>query len=97
MNTKQDHISYWQYQDGWHYRIELLRKDKARAWEYSPEHVGWFCWAYPADDDEFREFIATLPSASAEHRFNGGDPMFTVFIRDKNCAQKFANKYKLKI
>lgn len=90
-------VLYWQYQDGWKYQIDCLRKSKERAWEYDPCSVGWFCWTYPSNDDEFKEFMSKLESAEYTFRFNGGDPMYTVFIKDKNDAHAFANAFGLKI
>jgi len=73
------HIRYWQYDDGY---SQITVFDKTR--------VGWFCWVYTDDDAEFVIWMATnCPSADCSSRFNSGDPIFTVLIRDKDEAAYF--------
>jgi hypothetical protein len=44
---------------------------------------GWYCWVYPEDDAEFADWMAeNCPSSECTHRFNSGDPMWTVYIKD---------------
>jgi hypothetical protein len=44
---------------------------------------GWYCWVYPSDDAEFADWMAeNCPSSEYTHRFNSGDPMWTVYIKD---------------
>ena len=51
---------------------------------------GWTCWVYAADDDEFREWMTRMcPTADVCHRFNSGDPMTTVYIKDDKEAILF--------
>jgi len=45
---------------------------------------GWTCWVYPDDDHEFEQWMDQhCPSAEYTHRFNSGDPMYTVSISDE--------------
>lgn len=55
---------------------------------------GWYCWAYPSNDAEFVAWMVQhCPGAQVEHRFNGGDPMFTVHIKDEHEATVFQLKW----
>jgi hypothetical protein len=94
MNTK---IEHWKYNDGWHYTTTLVRVDPSIAWEFGQQYVGWSCWVYPSNDADFEDYMQTLKSAEAISRFNGGDCMYTVWIRDKNDADAFSRKFNLKL
>ena len=51
---------------------------------------GWYCWVYPQDDHQFTDWmIINCPTADVIHRFNSGDPMFTVHITDDQEATLF--------
>lgn len=55
-----------------------------------PVPRGWYCWVYPEDDRAFEEWMArTCPTADVTHRFNSGNPMYTVFIKDDTEAMLF--------
>jgi hypothetical protein len=55
---------------------------------------GWSCWVYPKDDTEFYEWMGRMcPSADITHRFNSGDPMWTVNITNDKEAMLFTLKY----
>lgn len=90
-------IKHWRYEDGWRHMISVMAEDPANPWEYSHWNVGWFCWVYPSIDEDFELYMRTLTSAECNHRFNSGDPMYTVHITDKNDAHRFAEKFNLKL
>ena len=51
---------------------------------------GWYCWVYPKDDNEFEEWMSkNCPTADCTRRFNSGDPMTTVYIKDDKEAMVF--------
>ena len=51
---------------------------------------GWSCWVYPRDDREFEEWMTRMcPTADWTHRFNSGDPMYTVNITKDSEATAF--------
>jgi hypothetical protein len=51
---------------------------------------GWTCWVYPDDDNEFVEWMNRMcPTADVTHRFNSGDPMYTVNISKDSEATAF--------
>ena len=55
---------------------------------------GWTCWVYPQDDREFEEWMARMcPMADYIHRFNSGNPMYTVNISDDKEATLFQLKW----
>ena len=55
---------------------------------------GWYCWVYPKDGREFEEWMQTYcPTSDVVHRFNSGDPMYTVHIPDDKEATMFALKW----
>jgi len=70
---------------------------KTRYWQFKElqNNQGWYCWAYPTDNQEFEKWIAqNCPSADIVHRFNSGDPMYTVYIKDEKEAILFELKWK---
>jgi hypothetical protein len=56
---------------------------------------GWYCWVYPEDDRAFEEWMAkNCPTADCTHRFNSGDPMYTVYIKEDKEATIFQLKWR---
>jgi hypothetical protein len=55
---------------------------------------GWYCWVYPQDDSAFTDWMmVNCPTADVTHRFNSGDPMFTVHITDDREATLFVLRW----
>lgn len=84
------HISYWKYETG---EPEAVPKDLyylyPTGFNQGPPK-GWHCWAYPNDDRAFEEFMKRgCPTANITHRFNSGNPMYTVYIIDEKEAMLF--------
>jgi hypothetical protein len=87
-------IHHWRHEDGWHTVPTVLLKPGQPEREFLPETVGWFCWVYPADDVEFETWMAVhCPTADYTHRFNSGNPMYTVHITDEAECMLFKLKY----
>lgn len=83
-------IHHWRYEDGWHNVPAILRKSNKPEREFLGEIVGWHCWVYCNDHHEFIEWMQKhCPTADCTPRFNSGDPMVTVFIKDKDEAAYF--------
>lgn len=84
-------IEHWRYEDGWHPVISLLRKDPKLEFEFDPSYQGWFCWVYPDSDEAFEKWAKDnfQHTYSLDHRFNGGNPMYTLVIHNKNDAATF--------
>ena len=80
-------VHHWRYEDGLlspnaHHELPGARLD--------PLPAGWYCWAYTDNNAEFTDWMQLhCPGAECLHRFNSGDPMFTVFISSKEEAMKF--------
>jgi hypothetical protein len=77
-------VHHWRFEDG-------TREDSVgNLWKHDPMPCGWYCWVYPRDDREFEEWMTRMcPSADICHRFNSGDPMWTVYIADEKEATMF--------
>lgn len=55
---------------------------------------GWYCWVYPENDRDFETWMATnCPATDCTHRFNSGDPMYTVYIKEDKEATIFQLKW----
>ena len=81
-------VHHWRFETG-------FREDSVGdLWKHDPMPRGWYCWVYPKDDSEFYEWMETnCPTADVTHRFNSGDPMYTVYIFDDKEATLFTLKY----
>lgn len=91
MNTT---IHHWRYEDGWRTVPAFLRKDKDVEKEFEEYIVGWHCWVYCNDHHAFLEWMKEhCPGADCTPRFNSGDPMITVHIKDRNEAAYFMLHY----
>lgn len=56
---------------------------------------GWYCWVYPQDDIEFEDWMSkNCPKADCTHRFNSGNPMYTVSILDDAEAALFTLRWR---
>lgn len=80
-------VHHWRFEDGTtspnagHPIKELI---------LDPPPRGWYCWVYPKDDRAFEEWMTRIcPTADICHRFNSGDPMWTVYIKDDVEATVF--------
>lgn len=83
-------VQHWRYEDGWYSVPAILRKKDDVAREFIEEIVGWHCWVYSKDHYEFITWMQQhCPTADCTPRFNSGDPMVTVHIKDKDEAAYF--------
>ena len=77
-------IHHWRFEDG------VTCPNPESKWKMEPPPRGWYCWVYPSDDRAFEEWMSiSCPSADICHRFNSGDPMYTVYISDEKEAMLF--------
>ncbi len=80
-------INHWQFHNG----SDPI--NPGSQWPMVPPR-GWTCWAYPNNDEAFEKWMnANCPTADYTHRFNGGDPMYTVNISDDKEALIFQLKW----
>ncbi len=78
-------VHHWRFENG----HEYVPTVPSIIDEYVMPH-GWYCWAYTDNNEEFTDWMQLhCPSAECTHRFNSGDPMFTVYISSKEEAMKF--------
>jgi hypothetical protein len=84
-------VEHWHYNDGWRDVPNVLRKNGEPSREFDRGLMGWHCWVYPGDDNSFTEWMTK--NMKGDHdltfRFNSGDPMFTVHIKDPQDATLF--------
>ncbi len=81
-------VHHWRFEDG----ITPINPGN-RFGEMIPER-GWYCWIYPNDDREFEAWMDKhCPTSEYTHRFNGGDPMYTTYIKDEQEATYFTLRW----
>jgi hypothetical protein len=84
VRKKKTSVHHWRFEDG--KNVPNL----GSQWEMDPSPRGWYCWVYPDDYDEFEFWMAkNCPTADCVRRFNSGDPMITVYIREDKEATLF--------
>ena len=81
-------IHHWRFEDG------KTVPNPDSKWPSDPPPRGWYCWTYPANNLEFEQWMAkNCPTTDITHRFNSGDPMYTVYIKDDKEATLFQLKW----
>jgi len=81
-------VHHWRFEDG------KTTPNPDSQWKMDPPPRGWYCWVYAADDNEFRDWMGRMcPTADVTHRFNSGDPMHTVYIKEDAEATLFQLKW----
>lgn len=85
---RQVYIDHWRFEDG------LTPMNPGNPYGEMIAPRGWYCWAYPLDNRGFEKWMKeNCPTAECTHRFNSGDPMYTVHIRDDAEAVIFKLKW----
>ena len=80
-------VRHWRFEDGETCPNPTLPKGRGRL---DPPPRGWYCWVYPKDDSAFVDWMERMcPTADVTHRFNSGDPMWTVYIKEDSEATTF--------
>jgi len=80
--------------DGWRKIPEILRNKNSTATNdryYDEDLKGWHCWAYPDKDTDLQKWMEEnmVGSFSCDFKFNSGDPMYLVFIKEDQDATLF--------
>jgi len=89
-------VHHWRHEDGWQHIPEFLRKPSSPAREFNEDIVGWHCWVYCYDHQEFVEWMMEhCPTADCGSRFNSGNPMITIHIKDKEEAAYFMLNFQV--
>jgi hypothetical protein len=77
-------IQHWRFEDG------NSCPNLGSQWEMDPPPRGWYCWVYADNNQEFMEWMKQhCPTADCTHRFNSGNPMTTVYIKEDQEAVLF--------
>jgi uncharacterized protein YeaO (DUF488 family) len=80
-------VHHWRFEDG---KTSPNAGHPIKELILDPPPRGWYCWVYPKDDSAFEEWMKRVcPTADMCHRFNSGDPMWTVYINDDVEATVF--------
>jgi hypothetical protein len=81
-------VQNWRFEDG------ETCPNPGGPFPMEPPPRGWYCWVYPENDREFEEWMSkNCPSSDTTHRFNSGNPMYTVYIKDNTEAMLFNLKW----
>ena len=81
-------VHHWRFEDG----VTPINPGNLFGETILPR--GWYCWVYPEDDHEFEDWMNVhCPTAECYHRFNSGDPMYTVNIFDDRECMLFTLKF----
>lgn len=81
-------VHHWRFEDG------KKVPNTGSKFPMDPPPRGWYCWAYPSDNQKFEAWMSRhCPTADITHRFNSGDPMYTVYIKDDRESMLFQLKW----
>ena len=89
-------VRHWHYNDGFRAIPEVLLQHYGDIKsEYSEEFKGWHCWVYSSHEDQFEEWMEKNMTGEYDcsFRFNGGNPMYTVTIKEDVDATLFKLKW----
>ena len=78
-------VEYWAYRNG--QRPSYNHTGKL-IYTFDESMKGWGCWVYTDSEHEFSKWMENniVGSYELDYRFNSGDPMFTILIRDDEDA-----------
>jgi len=81
-------VLHWRYEDG------ETCPNPGSWFPSTPPPRGWYGRVYPDNRSLFAEWMEQhCPTADCDLRFNSGDPMFTVYIKDDREATLFQLKW----
>ena len=84
-------VRHWRFEDGETCPNPSIPEGRGRL---DPPPRGWYCWVYTNNDHEFTDWMERMcPTADVTHRFNSGDPMWTVYIKEDSEATVFQLMY----
>jgi len=77
-------IHHWRHEDG------KTQPNPESKLPLDPPPRGWYCWVYCDDHRAFLDWMEKhCPKADCTPRFNSGNPMVTVHIKDQDEAAYF--------
>lgn len=81
-------VHHWRFEDG------KTCPNPGSLYLLDPPPRGWYGWVYTKNNRDFEEWMSTnCPTADVTCRFNSGDPMHTVYIKDDKEAVIFQLKW----
>lgn len=81
-------IHHWRFEDGIPRSIAGEHYGRQLTLDTLPR--GWYCWVFPSDHREFKKWMdLNCPTADCVNRFNNGNPMWTVYIKEDKEASLF--------
>jgi hypothetical protein len=84
-------IQHWRFEDG---MIRSVNYGRGSSIMQEPIPRGYYCWMFTDDQGEFMEWMEqNCPSAECTPRFNSGNPMVQVYIKEDKDATLFQLKY----
>lgn len=91
-------VHHWHYDNGWHdIPCGLIDKNNISTNDkyFNEELVGWHCWVYEAEGVDISEWMKQNMKGKFDCtlRFNSGDPMHTIWIKDDEDATLFKLKW----
>jgi len=76
----------------YNFRFEDGNRVPEKSWSILPK--GWYCSIY-TNDPEFEPWMERMcPTADVTLRFNSGNPMYTVFIKEEKEAVLFQLRWR---
>ena len=84
-------IHHWRFEDG---NARSINEGRGQYVVLDAPPRGWYCWVYGAGKEFETWMEQNCPSADITHRFNSGDPMHTVYIKDDAEATLFTMKWR---
>lgn len=88
MRERKTSVHHWRFEDG------KTCPNPGNPFPLDPPPRGWYCWVYPEDYDSFYDWMSkNCPTTECTNRFNSGDPMVTVYIKQDREATLFQLKW----
>jgi hypothetical protein len=88
MSRSRVSVQHWRFEDG------NTCPNPDNPWPIDPPPRGWYCWVYTDDYGEFVGWMSkNCPTTDCTHRFNSGNPMTTVYIKEDQEAVLFQLKW----
>lgn len=84
-------VHHWHFMDGWRDIPTILREAGGPEKEFEEHLIGWHCWVYCDDWNEFDNWMKNNMTGKYDctRRFNSGDPMMTIHIIEPEDATMF--------
>jgi hypothetical protein len=90
-------VRHWHYADGWKNVLAVLQDENkipTSGTYFDKDVVGWHCHVY-TDDDEFEKWMKENMKGEYDctFRFNSGNPILAIHIKDDEDASLFKLKW----